>query len=98
MRRSSSRPLHDEKEAKYFLKQLSKMQDILGALNDVVAAHATLAKLIENDARAGDDISRDLHFAAGIVYAWHLDRATERAKKSVKRWHKIDETKPYWRI
>jgi CHAD domain-containing protein len=92
------RPLHDEKEAKRFLKQLSKMQDILGALNDVVAAHATLAKLIETDARAGDDISRDLHFAAGIVYGWHLDRATERAKQSVKRWHKIDKTKPYWRI
>jgi len=92
------RPLHDEKDAKRFLKQLSKMQDILGALNDVEAARLTLAHLIETDARAGDDIGRDLHFAAGIVYGWHLDRATSRARKSVERWEKIDETRPYWRV
>lgn len=90
-------PLHDEKESRRFLKHLSKMQDILGALNDVAAARLTLASLIESDARAGHDIGRDLHFAAGIVYGWHLDRATERARKSIKRWQKIDETKPYWR-
>jgi triphosphatase len=92
------RPLHDPKAAKKFLEQLAKMQDILGALNDVAAARLTLAQLIEVDARAGDDISRDLHFAAGIVYGWHLDRATDRARKSVKRWKKIDDTKPYWRV
>jgi len=90
-------PLHDTKESARFLKQLSKMQDILGALNDVEAARLTLAKLIETDAKAGHDIARDLHFAAGIVYGWHLDRATERARKSVKRWKKIDDTRPYWR-
>lgn len=91
------RPLHDEKAARKFLEHLSKMQDILGALNDVAAARLTLAQLIESDARAGDDISRDLHFAAGIVYGWHLDRATVGAKKSFKRWNKIDDTRPYWR-
>jgi len=91
------RPLHDQKAAKKFLEQLARMQDILGALNDVAAARLTLARLIDADARAGDDISRDLHFAAGIVYGWHLDRATDRAKKSVKRWKKIDDTRPYWR-
>jgi hypothetical protein len=73
------------------------MQDILGALNDVAAAHKTLARLIATDAAAGPDIARDLHFAAGIVYGWHLDRATDRARKSIKRWKKIDDTKPYWR-
>jgi CHAD domain-containing protein len=91
------RPLHDEKQARKFLEQLSRMQDILGALNDVAAARLTLARMIETDPRAGDDISRDLHFAAGIVYGWHLDRATERARKSVKRWKKIDDIEPYWR-
>jgi CHAD domain-containing protein len=92
------RPLHDGKAAGKFLDHLSKMQDILGALNDVAAARQTLARLIDGNARAGDDISRDLHFAAGIVYGWHLDRATDRAKKSIKRWKKIDDTKPYWRV
>lgn len=91
------RPLHDEKDASRFIKHLSRMQDILGALNDVEAARLTLARLIESDARAGDDISRDLHFAAGIVYGWHLDRASRGASKSVKRWKKIDDTKAYWR-
>jgi triphosphatase len=92
------RPLHDAKESGRFIKRLAKMQDILGALNDVEAARLTLAKLIGHDAPAGHDISRDLHFAAGIVYGWHLDRATDGARKSLKRWKKIDSTKPYWRI
>jgi len=91
------RPLHDEKESGRLIKRLAKMQDTLGALNDVEAARLTLARLIGHDAPAGHDISRDLHFAAGIVYGWHLDRATESARKSVKRWKKIDGTKPYWR-
>jgi CHAD domain-containing protein len=91
------RPLHDEKESGRFIKRLSRMQDTLGALNDVEAARLTLAKLIGHDAPAGHDISRDLHFAAGIVYGWHLDRATDGARKSIKRWKKIEGTKPYWR-
>jgi CHAD domain-containing protein len=92
------RPLHDGKESSRFIKGLSKMQDILGALNDVEAARLTLAKLIGHDPAVGHDISRDLHFAAGIVYGWHLDRATEGARKSIKRWKKIDGTKPYWHV
>jgi CHAD domain-containing protein len=92
------RPLHDEKESVRFIKRLAKMQDTLGALNDVEAARLTLARLIGHDAPAGHDISRDLHFAAGIVYGWHLDRATDGARKSVKRWKKIETSKPYWRL
>lgn len=92
------RPLHDKKESGRFIERLSKMQDTLGALNDVEAARLTLARLIEHDAAASHDISRDLHFAAGIVYGWHLDRAMDGAGKSVKRWKKIDGTQPYWRV
>jgi CHAD domain-containing protein len=92
------RPLHDGKDAAHFLGHLSKMQDILGALNDVEAARLTLAKLIEAEPEAGDDIARDIHFAAGIVYGWHLDRATADAKKAAKHWKKIDGTDPYWRL
>jgi CHAD domain-containing protein len=91
------RPLHDAKDAARFLGHLSKMQDILGALNDVEAARLTLAKLIEAEPEAGGDIARDIHFAAGIVYGWHLDRATRDAKKAAKHWKKIHSTEPYWR-
>jgi CHAD domain-containing protein len=84
-------PLFDKDSVEEFGLRLSRMQDSLGAVHDVVVARETLARLT-----AGDHSDGGLSFAAGIVYGWHLDRATHIFKKSVKRWKKFAHTEPFW--
>lgn len=89
-------PLYGEGASANFQRKLSRMQDILGALNDVAVARSTLNKLVA--AREGVPASdrADLSFAAGIVYGWHLDRAGHTWKKANKRWKSFEKTKPFW--
>ena len=86
-------PLYDKDEVTEFGERLSKMQDSLGAVHDVVVARETLARLT---AGANDHSDSGISFAAGIVYGWHLDRSTHIFKKSVKRWKKFAATEPFW--
>jgi len=86
-------PLYEKDEVEQFGLRLSKMQDSLGAVHDVVVARETLARLTANHHEQNDG---GLSFAAGIVYGWHLDRSTHIFKKSVKRWKKFAATEPFW--
>ena len=86
-------PLFDKDGVEEFGLRLSKMQDSLGAVHDVVVARETLARLTAGNPEQTDS---GLSFAAGIVYGWHLDRATHIFKKSVKRWKKFAHTEPFW--
>jgi CHAD domain-containing protein len=86
-------PLYDKDGVAEFDQRLSKMQDSLGAVHDVVVARETLARLT---AGANDHSDSGISFAAGIVYGWHLDRSTHILKKSVKRWKKFAATEPFW--
>ncbi|HEY2033661.1 MAG TPA: CHAD domain-containing protein, partial [Rhizomicrobium sp.] len=86
-------PLYGKEGVEEFDKRLSKMQDSLGAVHDVVVARETLARLT---AGANDHSDSGISFAAGIVYGWHLDRSTHIFKKSVKRWKRFAGTEPFW--
>jgi CHAD domain-containing protein len=85
-------PLYGEHAATDFLKPLTKMQDVLGALNDVVVARETLCRL----AAPGGDQTR-LSFAAGVVYGWHHDRAEHIWESAKRRWKKFSDTEPFWK-
>jgi CHAD domain-containing protein len=86
-------PLFGEDDVAAFARRLSKMQDSLGAVHDVMVARETLARLTAN---SHDNTDPGLSFAAGIVYGWHLDRSTHIFKKSVKRWKKFARAEPFW--
>jgi CHAD domain-containing protein len=89
-------PLYTKKVVEPFLGRLSRMQDILGGLNDVAVARTTLESLVERG-DAGHLVSQaDLSFAAGIVYGWHLDRAARSWGKGVKRWKRFAKAEPFW--
>lgn len=88
-------PLYKEGAADDFLKSLSKMQDVLGALNDVAVAHETLTKLANPRDRTGGDHAA-LSYAAGMVYGWHLDRAGHVWEGAKKRWKKLAQCEPFW--
>ena len=89
-------PLYDRDSVGKFVKRLSGMQDVLGALQDVVVARTTLERLVEID----DGMSRvpqtSLSFAAGMVYGWHLECAAHTWENAVKRWKKFAKTEPFW--
>lgn len=84
-------PLYDEDAPKNFIKSLSKIQDVLGALNDVAVARGTLEKLAHGE-------QDTLSFAAGMIYGWHLDRASHVWAGAKKRWKRFEQTEPFWKI
>ena len=89
-------PLYSERAVRKFLKRLSRMQDVLGALNDVVRARETLETLV-SEGDGGPLASRaDLSFAAGIAYGWQLERAARTGKAAVGYWKKFREARPFW--
>jgi CHAD domain-containing protein len=89
-------PLYGKKSTKKFLKRLSRMQDILGALNDVVTARETLEKLVAQGDGGPLASKADLSFAAGIVYGWQLERADRIWKDAVDCWAEFSDSKPFW--
>ena len=89
-------PLYEARTMRPFHRRLSRMQDILGGLNDVAVARSTLDKLVAaRDGLAASERA-DLSFAAGIVYGWHLDRAGHIWKKGKTRWKDFAKTEPFW--
>ena len=89
-------PLYPQKAAKKFLHRLSEMQDVLGALNDVVTARRTLERLVAEGDGGPLASKADLSFAAGIVYGWQLERADRMWKDAVARWREFAHTRPFW--
>ena len=89
-------PLYPARAVTPFLKRLSRMQDILGLLQDVAVARSILARLVEEPEESLRGPRADLSFAAGIVYGWHLDRASSAWTDAVRRWRKLAKTKPFW--
>lgn len=89
-------PLYGEDEVTRFLKKLSNLQDILGTLNDVAVARETLKMLTDTSEKSSASQRAALSFAAGIVYGWHLDRASHIWKKARKRWKQLDRSDLFW--
>ena len=86
--------LFDRKEVVSFLKQLSELQDIFGAMNDAEMAHEIVRRL----AKAGDNNERDeLRTAASLVSGFHMGRAGLTWKKALKRWKKFSKAQLFWR-
>ncbi|MGH6873033.1 MAG: CHAD domain-containing protein [Rhizomicrobium sp.] len=88
-------PLFADGSARDFLRPLSKMQDVLGALNDVAVARETLARLAGPKSGTGTPA---LSFAAGVVYGWHHDRAEHMWEGAKKKWKKFEKTKAFWQV
>jgi len=88
-------PFFERERVQKFVSRLSRMQDVLGALNDVAVARNILEALVS--AEGATPVSRtDLSFAAGIVYGWHLERAAHTWQDAVARWKKFADTKEFW--
>lgn len=91
-------PLYQSEKVGRFIKRLSGMQDVLGALQDVVVARTTLERLVEIDDGNTLVSHAEISFAAGMVHGWHLQCAAQTWKKAVKRWKKFAKAEPFWAI
>jgi CHAD domain-containing protein len=85
-----------------FFKELARLQEDLGSMNDVAVAEAKLARLVgvvsdDGAGPVGDPASRGkLAFAAGCVLGWHRRRAAEIDERLVKDWRSFTRAKPFW--
>lgn len=89
-------PLFDPPKAKKFLERLARMQDVLGAVNDVAVAKSILEKLVSFSEEDDPLSASELSFAAGLVYGWHLERAAHKWREAVSRWKKFSQTRVFW--
>ena len=92
----------DPERRKRFFKELARLQEDLGSMNDVAVAEARLGRLVgisadgDSDMVAASTLSNKLTFAAGCVLGWHRRRAAEIDERLVKHWHSFARTKPFW--
>jgi CHAD domain-containing protein len=87
-------PATDGEGAGEMLKRLGRLQDQLGALNDVAVAEVTLRGLVA-DARA--DAGPDMAWAAGLVLGWHRRAAMEQSAAAAETLKAVMKGPRPWR-
>ncbi|MFM1816181.1 MAG: hypothetical protein RLZ98_2876 [Pseudomonadota bacterium] len=81
--------LYLEDKTAPFLKQLKRLQDVFGYLNDVATA-ARIPEVLPTDARYARQ-------AAGEVLAWHETRAAEQWAEAKSRWKSLAAVPRFWK-
>ena len=84
--------LYSGKKVKRFARDLMRLQEGLGRLNDVETARRLLARLAERE----DGRRPDAVLAAGLVTGWHAGLAERRLGKLDKAWSRLRDQKPFW--
>jgi len=84
--------LYSGRKVKRFARDLARLQEGLGRLNDVETARRLLARLAERDGgRAPDAV-----LAAGLVTGWYAALADHSIGKLDKAWTRLHNRKPFW--
>ena len=82
--------LFDPRAGRRFVKALSRLQDGLGAFNDVAVARERLGQLRESH---GSDLAGPI----GMVLGWHGRAVADHDKTLIADWREFAAAKPYWR-
>jgi len=85
--------LYPRKGTANHLAALKKLQDGLGASNDLTVAHTLLAGAIKSARRKDKE---RLSYAAGIVIGWHSHVSGGRQKDVTALWQGFCDSKPFW--
>jgi triphosphatase len=84
--------LYDASDVQPFIKQLKRLQDLFGYINDVETA-VKIESICDRYARD----SREGQRAAGYTLGWHTARAAVGWGRAEKRWHDLQATGRFWR-
>lgn len=92
------RDLFPRRASKAYIAHLTKLQDVLGTLNDVEVARTLLDTLLKRVAAepGGPEPTGGLQNAAGLVTGWHVHTADRRARKLDDLWREFKNTRPFW--
>ena len=81
---------YPSRETRQYLRTLSVLQDILGAMNDT----ANAKRLLNEVAITGNKDSQ--HEAAGMVLGWSASLALLKKLELEQAWARFNKTKPFW--
>ena len=81
---------YSARETRRYLRALSVLQDILGAMNDT----ANAKRLLNEVAIAGDEGSQQE--AVGMVLGWSASLAALKNLELERAWARFNKTKPFW--
>ena len=82
--------VYSHKETKRYIQSLSKIQDILGGMNDATDVERLLREVsLEND-------GKELHEATGIMFGWSVRHMLCDKKHLEAAWKSFVETEPFW--
>ncbi len=84
--------LYSGRKVKSFARDLTRLQEGLGRLNDVETARRLLGRVATRE----DGRHPDAIMAAGLVTGWHAGLAERRVSKLGKAWSRLGEQKPFW--
>ena len=77
-------PLYGKPAVKPYLSALSKLQEVLGQINDIVVAGEKLGSGGPHD------------WASGMVAGWHQARRPKLVKAADKAWKRLGRTDRFW--
>ena len=82
--------LYPEQASRPFLRQLAKLQDILGTLNDINVTRSVFEQLV------GAHPSYALAEAISVIDGWNACQGAHQLQLLQGAWDKVAETKPFW--
>ncbi|MBO0346771.1 CHAD domain-containing protein [Roseibium sp. CAU 1637] len=81
--------LYPQPKLKPYLRQLRKLQNVFGYLNDVAMAERLLDHV--------PDLEPESAFAAGYCLAHHKARSDRKWQRAQELWQNLEATKPVWK-
>lgn len=92
------RSLYDQDQSKAYIQVLSRMQDLLGHLNDVAVSERLLNDLLKQRATGPQfkPIHMTVHVAAGRVQGWYAHRVSAGEADILERWNNLVTHRPFW--
>jgi CHAD domain-containing protein len=87
--------LYGRKKSARYLKKMRRLQEHLGALNDIAHVRGTVAGLMRGEDGKGR-AQADLRFAAGAVTGWYAARGGRIVKKALRDYRKFRRLKAFW--
>ena len=87
------RCIFPDKRRRAFSKELGRLQDLFGALNDA----ATAERLVRSLAGGGaGEAQLEAARAGGLIIGWHAAEAHRGRAGLVKQWRRLVGAKPFW--
>jgi len=85
--------LYGAKDARRYLNRLSRLQDVLGTLNDVATAGRVLEELL---GRVGPPDADSLARTVGFIEGFAAREDAHSLRKLESQWKRFDRTRPFW--